>query len=516
MDKDKEKEPTSLTKNESKPTILDWAFLGLYFGIKGTWKTGVFLTDRIEQASKFSWWLAKPVIEHAIIPGAVWGAKQTARGSQRLFRWTETQYKKPISIDVKGEKHKYSLKVKLGNIGLIGAIATSSVISTFYPRVVDAAQAAAETYHNGNEFLENLSRELAYKGDQSQEVQINGAKSTATPVSGQESASTPPPAKITEPTTKASETTKTPEYNTVSTFEDPFAGKRANEIAKELGMNAGSLFQVSEFTMNNLKKFNNGKLLRIFPPSVMQYKTQIEKLAAQYHISPNIVALIMTIESQGDSNAGSEAGAQGLMQVMPNHFPSTMGPKDMKEVLTNIEKGINVFITFYNYSKDNNTGYAFIMNRALMGYNGGGRGVTDTYPELIKEQMGETCFYGEHVTRFILTLEIAERLREEGYSDADIVKQLKSEEIEARAFALRESGFNGINSYLNVTQALADKDFNGNISYKNSYNKYKSTPSLKVNLPWSPGLVIFYQSGGRAFAGWDINKKDANYYQDPS
>ncbi|MFA5933297.1 MAG: transglycosylase SLT domain-containing protein [Microgenomates group bacterium] len=513
MGKERENKKSS-KKYESSPTFQELAFLGVWYTLKGAWKTLDLTSKAISTAAELSWkFPVKPFFEHVGIPVTVWGAKQTAKGSERLFNWSVQQYKTPVAMSFELGSRKLSLRAKLGNLGVIGAVTMGSIINTASPWVTSGVQAAAETYHNGNEFLENLNRELAYKGDISQNNKPEEIKPTVTVVPRQEALSTVTPIKVAETpvSTKTPESAKIPEYTKESNFENPFAGVRANEIAKELGMNAGSFYQVSPFTMESLKKFNNGKLLKIFPPSVMQYKDQIEKLAKQYAISPNIVALIMTIESQGDKNAGSEAGAKGLMQVMPNHFPANMTDAQMKEVLTNIEKGINVFITFYNYSKQNNTGYANMMGKALMGYNGGGRGVTMDYEQLIANKMGETCFYGEHVIRFILSLEIAVRLREEGYSEADIVKQLRSEEIEARAYALRTSGFDGIRSYLSVTQLLADKNFKGSPGLKNNYDKYKSTPSLKINFPGTPGLVIFWGSGGSSFTQMDINKNQNNW-----
>jgi soluble lytic murein transglycosylase-like protein len=40
-------------------------------------------------------------------------------------------------------------------------------------------------------------------------------------------------------------------------------------------------------------------------------------MAQKYDIDPNLIAIIMTIESGGYAKATSEAGAKGLMQIMP-------------------------------------------------------------------------------------------------------------------------------------------------------------------------------------------------------
>jgi soluble lytic murein transglycosylase-like protein len=50
---------------------------------------------------------------------------------------------------------------------------------------------------------------------------------------------------------------------------------------------------------------------------VRRWEPLILKYAAQQQIDPDLVAAVMTVESSGDPNAVSYAGAVGLMQVMP-------------------------------------------------------------------------------------------------------------------------------------------------------------------------------------------------------
>jgi hypothetical protein len=47
------------------------------------------------------------------------------------------------------------------------------------------------------------------------------------------------------------------------------------------------------------------------------YRTEVEQLARQYGLSPNLVSALMAIESDFDPTAVSSKGAQGLMQLMP-------------------------------------------------------------------------------------------------------------------------------------------------------------------------------------------------------
>jgi soluble lytic murein transglycosylase-like protein len=50
------------------------------------------------------------------------------------------------------------------------------------------------------------------------------------------------------------------------------------------------------------------------PDTVKRWKPQIEKYSRQYDIDPNLMAIMMTIESGGDPNADSGV-AKGLMQI---------------------------------------------------------------------------------------------------------------------------------------------------------------------------------------------------------
>src|SRR5579859_6360507 len=66
----------------------------------------------------------------------------------------------------------------------------------------------------------------------------------------------------------------------------------------------------------------------IFTPSVQYWGTKLVAWGKQYGVDPNLLATVMQIESCGDPQAGSYAGAQGLFQVMPFHFNSGQNPQD--------------------------------------------------------------------------------------------------------------------------------------------------------------------------------------------
>lgn len=53
------------------------------------------------------------------------------------------------------------------------------------------------------------------------------------------------------------------------------------------------------------------------PSSVKQWDGTIQEMSKKYKVDPNLIAIIITMESGGYAKAESEAGAQGLMQVTP-------------------------------------------------------------------------------------------------------------------------------------------------------------------------------------------------------
>ncbi len=99
----------------------------------------------------------------------------------------------------------------------------------------------------------------------------------------------------------------------------------------------------------------------IFTPEIQHWSTKIMQWAELYDIDPNMLATVMQIESCGDWQAGSIAGAQGLFQVMPFHF--TTG-EDSKDPDTNARRGIN-------YLKQSMATAGGHFGLALAGYNGG-------------------------------------------------------------------------------------------------------------------------------------------------
>lgn len=103
----------------------------------------------------------------------------------------------------------------------------------------------------------------------------------------------------------------------------------------------------------------------IFTPEIQFWADEIVAWGKKYHLDPNLIATVMQIESCGDPNAGSSAGAQGLFQVMPFHFTAEEQQLGlMKDIETNATKGLNYLATGLKKANGH-------VGLALAGYNGG-------------------------------------------------------------------------------------------------------------------------------------------------
>ncbi len=65
---------------------------------------------------------------------------------------------------------------------------------------------------------------------------------------------------------------------------------------------------------------SGGQIAPMFTSTVEYWGDHLAEWAALYNLDPNLLATIMQIESCGDADVSSSAGAQGLFQVMPFHF----------------------------------------------------------------------------------------------------------------------------------------------------------------------------------------------------
>lgn len=115
-------------------------------------------------------------------------------------------------------------------------------------------------------------------------------------------------------------------------------------------------------TQTNGKPVNyEGKISAVFSNEVKFWEADIVRWASAHDLDPDMIATIMQIESCGDPQALSIAGAQGLFQVMPFHF--TAG-ENMLDPDTNALRGVNYFAERLVQTAGD-------VGKAFAGYNGG-------------------------------------------------------------------------------------------------------------------------------------------------
>jgi soluble lytic murein transglycosylase-like protein len=102
-------------------------------------------------------------------------------------------------------------------------------------------------------------------------------------------------------------------------------------------------------------------LASFYTPQVLRWQDEIEQWAQEYDLNPNVIAIIMQIESCGDPMAISPAGALGLMQVMPFHFEDG---ENMLNPDRNVQRGMGHLFACLEFGD-------WDMGRALACYNGG-------------------------------------------------------------------------------------------------------------------------------------------------
>lgn len=93
------------------------------------------------------------------------------------------------------------------------------------------------------------------------------------------------------------------------------------------------------------------------------YDSYIEASAKKHKVDPDLVRAMIWKESTGNPNAGSKAGAQGLMQLMPliqKHY----GVTDPTDPAQNIEGGVRLLADYMKKFGGN-------LDHALAAYNKG-------------------------------------------------------------------------------------------------------------------------------------------------
>ncbi len=106
----------------------------------------------------------------------------------------------------------------------------------------------------------------------------------------------------------------------------------------------------------------NAPLAPFYTPEVLRWREDILRWAQAYHINPNVIAILMQVESCGSAEVLSGAGAVGLLQVMPYHFENG---DNMLNPDTNVALGLSIYYECLTQFANWDVG------RAAACYNGG-------------------------------------------------------------------------------------------------------------------------------------------------
>jgi soluble lytic murein transglycosylase-like protein len=128
--------------------------------------------------------------------------------------------------------------------------------------------------------------------------------------------------------------------------------------ATQLG---GVLARIIAAEPNLQRADESASLPTIFTPEVERWSSKIQTWSAAYGLPAPLIATVMQIESCGDPRAQSDAGAQGLFQVMPFHFAPGEVAFDPE---TNARRGLAYLARSLELANGR-------IDLALAGYNGG-------------------------------------------------------------------------------------------------------------------------------------------------
>lgn len=111
----------------------------------------------------------------------------------------------------------------------------------------------------------------------------------------------------------------------------------------------------------NYTSTRGDSLSSLFSDEITHWQADIKRWSAEYKLNPNLIAIVMQIESCGHPNITSFAGAQGLFQVMPFHFAEGENPLDPD---VNARRGLGYFVRALQLAQGD-------VSLAMAGYNGG-------------------------------------------------------------------------------------------------------------------------------------------------
>jgi hypothetical protein len=128
---------------------------------------------------------------------------------------------------------------------------------------------------------------------------------------------------------------------------------------------------------------NHDSISQVFTKEIQYWAAEIQSWATQFSLDPNLVAVVMQIESCGHPEIQSSAGALGLFQVMPFHF--TNGEHALDPAI-NALRGLSYLAGSLEISGGS-------PGLALAGYNGG-HSVISWDPMLWPDETSRYVYWG--------------------------------------------------------------------------------------------------------------------------
>ena len=117
------------------------------------------------------------------------------------------------------------------------------------------------------------------------------------------------------------------------------------------------------------------------PASVKRWEAPIQEMAQKYNVDPNLLAIIITLESGGNPTAVSNADAHGLMQITPptakdiaaKFLKKPVTTYNLEDPKTNIEFGAAYLAYLRNEfgTKAQGPSWDGTVELIAAGYNGG-------------------------------------------------------------------------------------------------------------------------------------------------
>jgi len=128
-----------------------------------------------------------------------------------------------------------------------------------------------------------------------------------------------------------------------------------------------------------------GARFHVIPGAIAPLVVEADKLSKDYKLSPNLLIAVMAIESNFHPYIQSEAGAQGLMQVMPvihaKRYEKFGGKSSFMDPMVSLRVGAEILRDCVKLKGGSET-------EALRFYFGGGA-ASDTYIDKVRAEQGK-------------------------------------------------------------------------------------------------------------------------------